>query len=51
MVLPIHIHGVRSQVLERIRRESNEPCDLGWMDTIIAWGRETARVIMRSASY
>jgi FtsP/CotA-like multicopper oxidase with cupredoxin domain len=51
MVHPIHIHGVQFQVLERSGRGPIEPRDLGWKDTIIVWGGETVRLIMRFAPY
>lgn len=48
---PIHIHGVQFQVIERIGKGPIEPRDLGWKDTIIVWGEETVRIIMRFAPY
>ena len=48
---PIHIHGVQFQVLERIGKGPIEPRDLGWKDTIIVWGEETVRLIMRFTPY
>jgi FtsP/CotA-like multicopper oxidase with cupredoxin domain len=48
---PIHIHGVQFQIIERIGKGPIEPRDLGWKDTVIVWGEETVRLIVRFAPY
>ncbi len=46
---PIHLHLVQFQVLDRVsrqtRRDSLEPYELGWNDTVMVNRRETVRVI------
>ena len=44
---PIHVHGVQFQILERIGRGPMEPRDFGWKDTVVVWGEETVRLIIR----
>lgn len=48
---PIHVHGVRFQVIERINGEPLAPRDFGWKDTVVVWGEETVRVILRFDAY
>ena len=48
---PVHVHGVQFQVLERINGEEMAPRDFGWKDTVLVWGHETVRVIMRFTPY
>jgi FtsP/CotA-like multicopper oxidase with cupredoxin domain len=48
---PIHAHGVRFQVIERINGEPLAPRDYGWKDTVIVWGEEMVRVIVRFDAY
>lgn len=51
MVHPVHIHGVQFQVLERVDGVEMAPRDFGWKDTVVVWGHETVRVIVRFAPY
>ncbi len=48
---PVHIHNAMFQIIDRDGKAPDSPKDFGWKDTVIAWGGQTVRVVVRFGSH
>lgn len=48
---PVHIHGAMFQIVDRNGAAITDPKDMGWKDTVIIWGEDTVRVLVRFGAH